>query len=411
MSKQWLILTVGLMLLLMTMLLLAACDDDDETEEPTTTTSQATATTSARPTSTQLTTATASDKPVKIGVLSAWTGPLAMMGLFYTDPIIKVVEKQVEAMGGILEGRPVKFVRYDSGGQTAKAIGGAKKLLMDDKVSVLAIGGSSPAEASAVADVAEEEKVLFACVTPILDVADREYTVVCSISSQVSYEDPARLILELMIPRPQTAGFLSYEDPEMIELYDELRQKLEAAGIEIVYEEYVTVGTMDFSPYLTKVKYADPDVIHVVMDAGQYLAIAKQITELGGWGDIKLSVYGLASPAAHLPGAEGWFVISPWHPSLDDPESLKFKESFEAVNGRLPTDLHVYFYNTLWTAIHAIELAGNDDPVEVAKAARSGNLEFDTPMGRAVYGTDGNNGLRNIFVQIHEGGVMVPLAE
>jgi len=109
-----------------------------------------------------------------------------------------------------------------------------------------------------------------------------------------------------------------------------------------------------------------------------------------------------------MPGAEGWVVATAWHPSQDDPVSLQFKEDFEAVNGKSPQDLHVYFYNTLWTAIHAIELAGTDDPVDIARAARSGSLEFDTPMGKAHFDTNGESDLRNVYVQIQKGGVIVP---
>ena len=46
-------------------------------------------------------------------------------------------------------------------------------------------------------------------------------------------------------------------------------------------------------------------------------------------------------------------------------------------------------YDPFWWAIKAIELAGTDEPEAVARAARSGNLTWDSPEGLQTIGTDG----------------------
>jgi len=176
----------------------------------------------------------------------------------------------------------------------------------------------------------------------------------------------------------------------------------------VVYKEFIDQNVTDLSPYLTKILYEDPDCLFLVLGTGQFMAVAKQITDLGGWGDMKVAAIGTASSAIGMPGADGWILMTAWHPSKDDPESVKYKEDYEAVNGQLPSDLDVYFYNCLWTAIHAIELAGTDNREDIAQAARSGNLEFDTPMGRQHLGPDGVSILRQMYVQIQEDGVVVP---
>jgi hypothetical protein len=60
--------------------------------------------------------------------------------------------------------------------------------------------------------------------------------------------------------------------------------------------------------------------------------------------------------------------------------------------------------------LHAMELAGTDDPVAVAQAARSGNLEFDTPAGISRIQTNGYTNLHYSAVQVQEVGVFVPFA-
>jgi len=397
-GRRWWLVIMLMVPVLIAMPLLTACGGDDNDDETTSATNQATTITSAQTTGAKPTTTATGDEPVKIGVITTWSGPAAMLGMYYIDPIIKVVEKQVEDMGGILGGRRVAFVKYDTGGQVSEALSGATKLLTADKVS-------------AISDVADEEKVFFASSLTLPDVADKKYTAVCSISDQSTIDDAVRLISEVMTPTPQTVGIITFNDPGARNWTKGVTEGLDAAGIEVIYEELITHDIMDFSPYLTNLKYEDPDCVVTSLDNAQYLAIAKQIMELGGWGDMQMIAFGLAAAAAGMPGAEGWIIVSPWHVSQDDPESVRFKEDFEAVNGKLPQDLHVYFYNTLWTAVHAIELAGTDDPADIAEEARSGNLEFDTPMGRAHIGTDGENGLRNMYVQVQEGGVIVPFSQ
>jgi len=399
-KKHHLILLAALTLLLV---LIPACGGDDDHNEVTSATSQAATTTSA-----QSTTATSSGEPVKIGVLSAWSGGGGMAGLYYADSTIKTVEEQLEEMGGILGGRSVEFVKFDTGGQVAEAVSGVKKLVTKDNVSVLAIGGNSPAEVLAVSDAAEEERVLFVTVSPIQDIAEKEFTIEGSISCEGTRQDDQKVIFELLTPRPETFAFMSFDDPQSRYSIEKTTEATENAGIETVYGQYVGANITDLSPYLTKIKYEDPDCLFLNVGSPQFMAIAKQIMDLGGWGDIQVVAVGTASSAKNMPGAEGWILVTAWHPSKDDPESTKLKEDFEAVNGELPTDLHVYFYNTLWTAVHAIEQADTDDPEDIARYARSGNLEFDSPMGRQHIGTDGMSTVHQISVQIQEGGVVVP---
>jgi len=400
-------LVVVLAALISLLVLIPACGGDDNDDETTSATGQTT--TSMQTTSVQTTTtSTPSDEPVKIGVLSAWSGPGGMAGLFYCDPTMKTVEKQVEEMGGILGGRQVEFVKFDTGGQVAGAVSGVTKLVTKDNVSVLAVGGNSPAEVAAVADAAEKERVLFVTVSPIEDGVEREYTIEGSISYEGAVQDVRKVITELLTPRPDTLAMISFDDPQTRYWSEKAKEAVEATGIETVYEEYVGADISDFTPYLTNVKYEDPDALYLNLNTNQFLAIAKEIMELGGWGDTQVVAVGTASSAVKMPGAEGWIVITAWDPSKNDPESVKFKEDFEAVDGKLPTDLHAYFYNTLWTAIHAIEQAGTDDPEDIARYARSGDLEFDTPLGRQHIGTDGVSTVRQTYVQFQEGGVVVP---
>ncbi|MFA4837053.1 MAG: hypothetical protein WC749_13415, partial [Dehalococcoidia bacterium] len=74
--------------------------------------------------------------------------------------------------------------------------------------------------------------------------------------------------------------------------------------------------------------------------------------------------------------------------------------------GSVPLPNYAVMYNPILTAIKAIELAGTDDRAQVAKAARSGKLEFDSTEGYLKIGTDGKTNLRGFWAQVKDGKIM-----
>ena len=179
--KQWLVVLAVLNLLLL--IVLPACGggggegEKVPTANPTiTATVGPTATPTATPGVTQTVTPTpTSTEPVKIGVIGPWSGPMAMTGML-ADQNIAIVEDQLKNTGGILGGREVQFVRGDDRGVIAESAGQATKLALEDKVTIMTLGGVTGASMSAVADVAEELKVPFVGLTAAHNVADKKYS-------------------------------------------------------------------------------------------------------------------------------------------------------------------------------------------------------------------------------------------
>ena len=385
--------------------ILAACGGGEEEVAPTTATPIPTA--SPAPTSTPASTPTptTSTEPIKIGAVSVWSGPQAMSGLYYADAVIKLVESQVKQMGGILGGRLVKVVRFDTGAKVSESSAGAIKLVKDDNVSALVFGGNSGAETTATADAAEDLHVLLVSNADIEKLADRKFSVVGVPGGDTIKNDVVRMVEGL---KPATVGFLLNDEVSHHEAFDYAKPKLEAAGIKVVYSQFTSSTTTDFTPYLTKIKYSNPDVMVISFLSEGFVTVAKQMMELGGWGDIQVLAYPGAVLATRQPGARGWIVMVAWYPGSDYPASRKFAEEFQAVNGKSPDANHVYFYLCLGTVIHAMELAGTDDPVAIAQAARSGNLVWDTPAGISRISTTGETDLHYTAVQVLEGGKLTP---
>lgn len=388
-----------LIIIILLLVVIPACGDDDDTPAPTGTT---TSTSEATPTELPV-----EKDPVKIGAISVWSGAGAVSGTYYADPVIDLVEHQVKEMGGILDGRPVEFVKCDTAAMVSEASACATKLLLQDKVSALTLGGISGAEANAIADQAEKYKALFASITSIENLEEREFSVQAYVSLEKHWVGlQADFAIEVL--KPKTAAFLYKDYAQGHIIVEGIQERLKAAGIEVISTQFVPLGAKDLSSYLTKIKYEKPDLLFFLHDSEQSMIAAKQIPEIGGLGDMTVLSMEPGVFARRLPGAEGWYVLVAWMPGVQNPGAQKFENDYLALHGKLPEPNHAIFYNSLWTAIEAIKLAGTADDTEaIGKAARSGNLEWESPLGLAHFTPEGDAGLKGIIVQIQKGGELV----
>ncbi len=408
--KRWLILPMVLSLVILIILPACGGDEDEEINKPT-----ATSTTAQNPITTSVTAPSPADamEPVKIGAIMPWSGPQAMSGML-VDQAISVVQDQVKEMGGILDGREIKFVKGDDRGVLAESVAQAKKLILDDKVTILTLGGLSAAGYTAVADVAEDLKAPYVAFATIHGVESKKYSA-CLYSNDPLISRTANFLIDVL--KPKTVAFLGYESNDSHDVIDGtegvegVKDRLKAEGINLISEQYFPAETIDFSPYLTKIKYLNPDVVVTfISDQGYAINLNKQITELGGWGSIKY--FGASEATAgqaviKIPVAVGTYVSVLWLPGSDDPGMKTFEDAFLKKFNRLPDPALTYFYNDFWAAIKAIQLAGTDDREKVAQVLRSGNLEWDSAWGHLRIGTNGIGQINMMVAQVQEGGKLI----
>ena len=210
--------------------------------------------------------------------------------------------------------------------------------------------------------------------------------------------------------KAKTVAWLGTDTSDTRDRNERTKGLMKAAGIETVYEDYIQADVQDLSSYITKIKYLAPDILCADFSSEQYMTLGKQIAELGGLGKTKLLAMTQAATAgSKTKGFEGQYVLVAWMPGMTSPEAVKYEQDWKTVNGGVPNPNHIYYYVVLWTAIHAIEAVGNDtDLVKIAEVVRSGNLEFDTPIGHAHFTTDGHSGL-GLTATIVKGGQLIPV--
>ncbi|MFA4836444.1 MAG: ABC transporter substrate-binding protein [Dehalococcoidia bacterium] len=397
---------------------LAACGGGGGDETPTPT---ATAKPTTTPTATPI--KPVSTEPIKIGMIIDFTGPGAPAGFLADGGIAFSEWYWNEKQGGINVGgvkRPVKFVKYDNAGQIGTAAAVAKKALLDGCVAVT-MGGISNQFAYPIADVTDPEKVLYSTFLtdpPIYE--NYKWTVGSFFNQTMRVELCAKTVVEKL--KPKTIGILGHNLEVDVQLMKEVQRAVKALDpdVKVVYEDYYQLGVADLAPYLTKIKYEKPDVLITLMVEGAYMNIAKQMMDLGGWGGIQhvaLTSAGYFRGITKVPGAEGWLIAVDYLQGYARSSGVTVFEQFWAEKctidsafskkyssgGTVPLGNYPVMCNPLWTAIKAIELAGTDDRAKVAEAARSGKLEFASPLGDLKIGTDGKSNLPGFFIQIKDG--------
>jgi branched-chain amino acid transport system substrate-binding protein len=322
-----------------------------------------------------------------------------MSGTYYGDNIIKLVEKQVKDMGGILGGREMNVIKYDNRASVPEAQAGAGKLLFEDGVVALVWGGVSGAECQAVADFAEQNHILYTPFSSIIGLANMKYVLGAMPPIEVTCK--GYIDLAINIAKAKTIGFLGAEISDARDRVKITKDAVEAAGIKVVYEDYVTPGTNDFLPYLTKLKYANPDVAILESSMGEfYQIIAKQIPDIGGLGDMKIGCLASAEAVISKPAANGWYLSTLWYPALDTPGSVKFVNDYKTMFGRMPSATDVYFYNSLWLSVAAVDKAGTTDREKIGQVGRSGQLEWEAPAGLSRWEADGLSNMPGFLVQM-----------
>jgi branched-chain amino acid transport system substrate-binding protein len=424
-KRLWYKLSAMVLVLMLLVPILAACGGGGKevttpsqspsptaTSMPTATPGTATPTQAPSPTPTATPT---SNEPVKVGVIGAWSGSFAVAGLL-ADPVIALVEDQVKQAGGILGGRMVKVIKYDDRAMVAEAAAGVRKLVLQDNVPVIGFGGVTVPEILAASDACEEMKVLLSTYSPLGGhQLQNKYTIVAS----YNVDNVRDMVIDFALKqfKPKRVAVLAEQGaiPEITTANLDDAAKQFGIDVNVVYNETTVGGTTDYSPYLTKMKYEKPDVLFITYPLNEsYLTIYKQVMELGGWGDIKvvsLSPLPASTSIAKLPGASGTYTWALWAPGMTYPGAKKFEEDFVKKYNRQPDPNQVFHYNSLWTAIKAIELAGTDtDREKIAQMARSGQLQWESPAGLAVFGPDGDAKMKGYMLQIGQGGTLTDVS-
>ncbi len=321
---------------------------------------------------------------IRIGHLTPVTGFLGPLGEF-AQMGVKLAAEEINAAGGVL-GRKVELVIEDSvNPQTASAK--AERLIERDKVAMI-IGEISSASALAIGQVANRTKTVFintgansdalrgaSCNPFMFHIEAANSMMVTAVGTYLKTENMIKGKKWYSL----TADYAFGHD-----LFRVAKKFVTENGGEFIGEELVPTDATDFSPYLLKIRQAQPDIVASNLAGNQITNFIKQYAEYGL--QFPITGFGFDTAVAWGAGKGNFSGIWPliWHHMVDTPSSKKFVEAFTKKYGKSPENQCWGDYNSLKIVAQSFTEMKTADPQKLAEHLRKG-AKFDILKSREGY--------------------------
>ncbi len=341
-------------------------------------------------------------KTYKLGMICPLTGPAGSWGIPIKNGMEMAVE-EVNQAGGIVVGGEtylIEVVLVDDKAAPEESVTAAQKLIFDEKVQYI-WGPLTVACARAVQPITEENRVLIW--TPSSTVAGPEYPYTFSflpageVRASLGYQ-----WLEQNRPEVQRVAIIAEHTPSGEDLMEATREAAEAQGMEVVAIAEYELGTTDFTPVLTKIVAANPDLIDTgSASAGPCALMVKQGRELGYEGLFYTSYQPAAevlAVAAGVENVEGLIAVGGPIYQEGTPEQRAFYQKYvERYGEEAWMESVIYGYRYIKWLPSIFEEVDSFDPDVVAEAW--GQSEYDDPVtgARLRFGGEETLGIRRVF--------------
>ena len=342
---------------------------------------------------------------IKIGIAGPMTGPVAQYGDMQFSGSRLAIER-INAAGGVM-GEQLVAVEVDDVCDPKQAVTVANRLVNEGVGFV--VGHLCSSSTQPASDIYEDEGILM--ITPAStspDMTERGYELVFRTIGLDSMQGPVAANY-LISQKPKSVAVVHDKQQYGEGIATAVRDTLQDAGVEVAMFEGITAGDKDFSSLVTKLKQAGVDYVYY----GGYHPELGLILRQARQGDLDAKFMGpegvgnkdintIAGDAA-----EGLLVTLP--PSFDQKaENQELVKAFEA-KGEDPSGPFVLTsYTAVQLIANGIEQAKSTDPVDVAKALRSGS--FQTPIGTVQYDEKGDmKSFEFVVYEWHSDGSKTPV--
>jgi len=335
----------------------------------------------------------AQGKPVKIGVLVAYTGFTAD----FTPWMEKGALFAVHEFGGKVAGRPIKLIMEDSASDPSKALDKARKMVERDKVDVIVGPILAPSAAGVAAYTAQSGTPHIIITQATLEELGHGGNNVFMHGGTLRGSGYPLGLYAYNKMGARTATVLHDDFNAGADLTQGAMDSFVSRGGKIIQRQRVPLNVMDFAPYLTAMKKADVVFfwfvpLHALRFITQYNEYGLKMplvqtgcTTLGEGGLKQLGTKSLGLLSGHTydagidtPEVKDWVkrYVQKWG-HLKDSEG-RFPEYAEGVS----------MYMSVRTALEGIKATGGDTRHEVlSKGLR--NLKYKSPWGMVSFRKDG----------------------
>ncbi|MEE9300741.1 MAG: ABC transporter substrate-binding protein [Alphaproteobacteria bacterium] len=349
--------------------------------------------------------------PIGIGFNAPLSGPVAGWGLPGLTGL-KIWADWTNAEGGLLVGgtrHPIEIYAFDNEYVPSKALQGAKQLVLENDVKVVAGVGGSTADAQ-VPFLMENGVFYTPLSTPDIN-PDRPY-VLAGEDVYPRGEMMRPLYIKSVYPELKTYAIISQEEATALVGQSWEAGAAKAAGWEIVYDEHYSAETTDFAPVVTAMLATDPDAVALNITWPDFIPLIMEQLYLQGFeGPVNANYIEWDTVLAKVP-AEWAAKVKGYdsYPTFDDPwwgdpsMQSKFSEDWVARFGPgAPEDVNAPMTGIDWLYVpsiqvwaHGVVKSGSLDPDKVLEAIRS-ETSIMTLEGPATITGEDMWGIKNML--------------
>jgi len=335
---------------------------------------------------------------VKVGLIMTYSGQ-------FTDAAAQMdngVKLYMKQRGDTVAGKKIEMIRRDTGGAPDAAKRLAQELIVRENVDVLAGFVLTP-EALAVAELSAEAKkfmVVMNAATSIITTRS-PYMARASLTLPQNCEQLGTWAFRNGVRKVYTmvSDYAPGHDAEA-----SFQSAFKAAGGEIIGAVRMPVTTVDFSPFVQRVKDQDPEAIFVFIPGGsQPPALAKALVERGiDVKKIKLMGQGEIAEESALAGMgdAGIGIITAFHYDYNHQSrtNADFVKAYNAEFKRNPDFFSVGGYDGMHLIYEALKKnAGKADGEGLIAAAKG--MKWESPRGPMSIDPQTRDVIQTIYIR------------
>jgi len=332
--------------------------------------------------------------PIKIGAIAPKTGPLAGGAVVTQWPNVELWAKQVNAAGGLTVGgeqRLIEVIEYDDKTNPGEHIKLAQRLAEQDKVDfiVAPYGTGFNIATAPIYGRYGYPMIAVSAITDKMDELTQRYpNLFFTLGTTTAFIDG---VTEILVEQREAGNIsdkvamVNVADAFGIELADIAREKIPAAGFEIVYDKSYPLGTPDLSPVMKGAKDSGADSFIAWSYPPDTFALAEQaiIENL----DVNLYYSAVATSFPAYVNAYGGKinnVLGAGGTNVDDAKIAEYRAAHEEITGKVADYwASANTYAALQIMQQAIEGADTVDKEVVTQYIKDNS--FDTVMGTLAF--------------------------
>jgi branched-chain amino acid transport system substrate-binding protein len=325
-----------------------------------------------------------SGEPITIGVSLPLTGEFSQPGKAAKQGY-EVWRDTVNEEGGLLDRQVELEIRDDASDQNT-VVSDYNALIQRENVDLLLGTFSSllnlPASAAA-----ERNQMLY--VEPAggaPEIFERDFQFGPFFTQQATAEKQGDLFVDWLLnlpedEQPKTAAYPVLDDPFALPVIEAMREKLEDAGIETVYDEVYPVSTSNFDSIANSVKSENPDLVANGAQFDDGIGFRRALSKVGFEPKMLFQTNAPSfgeqySDGVGVKNTEGTFFAISHTPDATTPGNEEFVQRFEDEFGEPPAEDAADAYASGQVLQAAVEEVGSiDDQLALADWLRDNTVE------------------------------------